>query len=127
MDKTTLKQRVAQAIKKMNKDELLGLYDDFVNETSYGDGYIYETAVEFNSYFQNCNPICIAQQVESSFTFSTDMPYFWFIDGYLEGLKSISVNEYPISERFKEMVDYIVEYENSFDYRILEKILNREY
>lgn len=127
MDKTTLKQRVAQAIKEMNKDELLGLYDDFVNETSYGDGYIYETAVEFNSYFQNCNPICIAQQVESSFTFSTDMPYFWFIDGYLEGLKSISVNEYPISERFKEMVDYIVEYENSFDYRILEKILNREY
>lgn len=127
MDKTTLKQRVAQAIKEMNKDELLGLYDDFVNETSYGDGYIYETAVEFNSYFQNCTPICIAQQVESSFTFSTDMPYFYFIDGYLEGLKSISVNEYPISERFKEMVDYIVEYENSFDYSILEEILNGEY
>lgn len=37
MDKTTLKQKVAQAIKEMNKDELLGLYDDFVNETSYGD------------------------------------------------------------------------------------------
>lgn len=127
MDKTTLKQRVVQAIKEMNKDELLGLYDDFVNETSYEDGYIYETAVEFNSYFQNCNPICIAQQVESSFTFSTDMPYFYFIDGYLEGLKSISVNEYPISERFKEMVDYIVEYENSFDYSILEEILNGEY
>lgn len=51
MDKTTLKQKVAQAIKEMNKDELLGLYDDFVNETSYGDGYIYETAVEFNSHF----------------------------------------------------------------------------
>lgn len=126
MDKTTLKQKVAQAIKGMNKNELLGLYDDFVNETSNGDGYIYETAVEFNSYFQNCNPICIAQQVESSFTFSTDMPYFWFIDGYLEGLEEISVNKYPISERFKEMVDYIVEYENSFDYSILEEILNGE-
>lgn len=127
MDKTVLKQKVAQAIKGMNKNELLGLYDDFVNETSNGDGYIYETAVEFNSYFQNYNPICIAQQVESSFTFSTDMPYFYFIDGYLEGLEKIGVNEYPISERFKEMVDYIVEYENSFDYNILEKILNGEY
>lgn len=127
MDKTVLKQKVAQAIKEMNKNELLGLYDDFVNETSNGDGYIYETAVEFNSYFQNCNPICIAQQVENSFTFSTDMPYFWFNDGDLEGLEKIGVNEYPISERFKEMVDYIVEYENSFDYRILENILNGEY
>ena len=127
MDKTVLKQKVAQAIKEMTKNELLGLYDDFVNETSNGDGYIYETAVEFNSYFQNCNPICIAQQAESSFTFNTAMPYFWFIDGYLEGLEKISVNEYPISERFKEMVDYIVEYENSFDYRILENILNGQY
>lgn len=127
MDKTTLKQKVAQAIKGMNKNELLGLYDDFVNETANGDGYIYETAIEFNSCFQNCNPICIAQQVESSFTFSTDMPYFWFIDGYLEGLEEINVNKNPISERFKEMVDYIVEYENSFDYSILEEILNGEY
>lgn len=76
MDKTTLKQKVAQAIKEMNKDELLGLYDDFVNETSYGDGYIYETAIEFNSHFQNCNPIYIAQQVEGSLTFNTSMPYF---------------------------------------------------
>ena len=126
MDKTTLKQKVAQAIKEMNKYELLGLYDDFVNETSYGDGYIYETAIEFNSHFQNCNPIYIAQQVEGSLTFNTSMPYFWFNDGDLEGLEKIGVNEYPISERFKEMVDYIVEYENSFDYSILEEILNGE-
>lgn len=125
MNKTEMKEKVLQAIRNMNSDELYSLCLEF-SDASGGCDLVYSMD-EIDDIFFDMSPLEFMRLVHDSHDFDPHGEYFYCDPfGHLESFNELSVENSPIGERVDEMADFVVKEKNALYDPILTKILNGE-
>lgn len=125
MNKTEIKEKVLQAIRNMNSDELFSLCLEF---SDFNDGCdLVYSMDEVDDIFCDVAPSRIMEIVKNSSEFSPYDEYFYEDScGQLVSLSELNANDDPILCYVDEMVDLVVNEKNSLNNSTLESILNEE-
>lgn len=125
MNKTEMKEKVLQAIRNMNSNELYSLCLEF-SDVNGGCDPVYSMD-EVDDIFCDVAPSRIMEIVKNSSEFSPYDEYFYENScGQLVSLSELNANDDPILYYVDEMVDLVVNEKNPLDNSTLESILNEE-
>ena len=125
MNKTEMKEKVLQAIRNMNSNELYSLCLEF-SDVNGGCDLVYSMD-EVDDIFCDVPPSKIMEIVKSSSEFNPYDEYFYEDScGQLVSLSELNADDEPIADLIDEMVDFVVEEKNPLDSSALERILNGE-
>lgn len=125
MNKTEMKEKVLQAIRNMNSDELYSLCLEF-SDVNGGCDLVYSMD-EVDDIFCDVPPSKIMEITRNSPEFSPYDEYFYEDScGQLVSLSELNANDDPILYYVDEMVALVVNEKNPLDNSTLESILNEE-
>lgn len=125
MNKTEMKEKVLQAIRNMNSNELFSLCLEF-SDVNDGCDLVYSMD-EVDDIFCDVAPSRIMEIVKNSSEFSPYDEYFYENScGQLVSLSELNANDDPILCYVDEMVDLVVDEKNPLDNSTLESILNEK-
>ena len=125
MNKTEMKEKVLQAIRNMNSNELYSLCLEF-SDVNGGCDLVYSMD-EVDDIFCDVLPSKIMEIAKNSSEFSPYDEYFYEDScGQLVSLSELNANDDPILYYVDEMVDLVVNERNPLDNSTLESILNEE-
>lgn len=125
MNKTEMKEKVMQAIRNMNSNELYSLCLEF-SDVNGGCDPVYSMD-EVDDIYCDVPPSKIMEITRNSPEFSPYDEYFYEDScGQLVSLSELNANDDPILYYVDEMVDLVVNEKNPLDNSTLESILNEE-